>query len=186
LILDLGPVPVEVAWSLLILHLEKPSLLEVHERYHLLVPIVHHEGTAEVVELSFLSTALRGREDAHSPEDLDLVVLLHHLSFDLLGDLLEVISHNTLAFNAVDLKVVIVPLALRNAEGQIDMTGSHLLGLDHVHVLQLLDELVQLLNSFLIFILHHPLNIGDLLVEVRAGHVEVLVADLMEHRILAG
>jgi len=83
-------------------------------------------------------------------------------------------------------EVVVVPLGLTDVEGHVDVAGGDLLGLHDVHVLQLLDEFVKLLNGLLVLVRHHSLDVGDLLVEMGASHVEVLVPDFVEEGVLTG
>ena len=84
-VFDFLPVPVKIFWLLLvILHSEKTCILKVHEGNHLLVTIVHHKNSSQVVEIDFGQAALSGAVDTHGSQNLHFVVLLSHFGFDCL------------------------------------------------------------------------------------------------------
>lgn len=65
ILLDLRPIPVEVFWLLLVLHLEKTRILHVLEGHHLLVPVVHYEHAPQVVKVDLREAALSGTVERH-------------------------------------------------------------------------------------------------------------------------
>jgi len=61
LLLDLVPVPVEVARRLLIPYLEEAGILQAHKGDHVLVAIVHDEGAHELLIVLGLKATLSRR-----------------------------------------------------------------------------------------------------------------------------
>lgn len=107
--------------------------------------------------------------------------MLNHFGLQDLGNVFWFLAHDALCLDAVDLNVVKISLTLCDIECDVDVLGGDLLGLDDVHVLELLDEPIELLNVLLVPVLHEVLDLCKLHSEVRTRIVEVLVPDLGEH-----
>ena len=69
--------------------------------------------------------------------------------------------------------------------GNVNVAGRNFLGLHDIHVFKLLNELVKFLNSLLVLIIHHSLNVGDGFAQMWSSNVEMLIPDFIEHRDLA-
>ena len=74
-------------------------------------------------------------------------------------NILRIFAHNALGLDTVHLNIVEIALTLRNVVGNVDVLRSDFLSLDDVHVLQFLDELIELLDVLLISVLHHVLDL---------------------------
>jgi len=115
-------------------------------------------------------------------------VLLRHLCLKCLTDELHFISVglDALLFDAIDVLVVHVFHTLCNEVSDVDMARGYLLGCHNIHILQLFDKSIKLLDIFLILVCHHLCNVLDLSIEVRASNIKMLVSNLMEQNILVG
>ena len=185
-VLDLLPIPFKVLWLLLIvLHSEKPCVLEVHESDHLLVPVIHDKDPSKIIKVSLNKPSLSSAINAHSPQDLHLVVLLRHLGLDGLRNILHLvfISHNALLLNCIHLLVVHVSHRLSDVQSHVDVASRDLLGVDHIHLLQLRDEFIKLFDGLLILRRHHVCDFFEFVVEVGSSNVKMLISNLMENRV---
>ena len=134
------PIPLKIFWLFLVkLHSEKPSVLEVHKSHHLLVPVVQNKDPSKVVKVSFYEAALSGGINTHGPENLHFVVLLGHLGFNGLRNILHfiLVSHDTFLLYGVYLLIIHIPHGLSDMKGHIDMASGDFLGVDHIHLLKL-------------------------------------------------
>lgn len=149
-----------------------------------MVAVVHYEHPSKVLIVSLLEPTLSGAVDTQGSKHLHLVVLFGHLRLKGLRNELQLITHDAVLLNSIDLEEIHVFLRLRDVMGNVDVRCHDLLCFYHIHVFQLFDKPVELLNSLLVFVTHHALDINNLLTQVWTGRVKMLVSYLIENCVI--